>query len=123
MESSTINQESLQTDAWTILPEDRPGPAPQHFFALVLLVLLGTVMGTLGTFGLPVGHNVSVFWPAMTLQAVGGLWFGGWGVLGGALFALLSNLITGGSLANLWGFIPSNIVQPERSGARRSQCA
>ena len=98
-------------DPWRAAPGVRVRSGPQHLLALGLVVLLGTVVGSLGTVGLPVGYNVSAFWPAMTIQVVAGLWFGGWGVLGGALFAVFSNLLTGGSLANVWGFIPSNLVQ------------
>lgn len=100
-----------QYDPWRVAPEARLHSGPQHLLALGLVVLLGTVVGSLGTVGLPVGYNVSAFWPAMTIQLVAGLWFGGWGVLGGTLFAVFSNLLTGGSLANVWGFIPSNVVQ------------
>ncbi len=98
-------------DPWGVAPGVGLHSGPQHLLALGLVVLLGTVVGSLGTVGLPVGYNVSAFWPAMTIQVVAGLWFGGWGVLGGTLFAVFSNLLTGGSWANVWGFIPSNLVQ------------
>jgi hypothetical protein len=96
---------------WLPRGETKAGPGFQHVLAFTILVMVGTVVGTLGTIGMPVGFNVSAFWPAMTLQVVGGLWFGGWGVLGGVFFALLSNLLSGGSAANVWGFIPANILQ------------
>jgi len=87
------------------------GPGLQHIFVFVALTVVGTLVGTLGTVSLPVGLNISAFWPAMTLQVVGGMWFGAWGVLGGVVFALFSNLFTGGTMANILGFIPANIVQ------------
>jgi serine phosphatase RsbU (regulator of sigma subunit)/integral membrane sensor domain MASE1 len=98
-------------DVWHVGGEDRPVPGPQHLFAFLMLILVGTVVGTLGTIGLPVGHNVSAFWPAITLQVAGGMWFGAWGVLGGVVFSLFANLLTGGSVANVWGFIPANVIQ------------
>lgn len=99
------------TGVWQLTAADRAGPGAQHILAFVMLTIIGTVVGTLGTVGLPVGLNVSAFWPAMTLQAVGGIWFGGWGVLAGVVFACLTNLLTGGSFASVVGFIPANMTQ------------
>lgn len=75
------------------------------------LILAGTLLGTLGTFSTPVGWGVSQFWPGIMVQVAGSIWFGGWGVLAGAIFPIFSNLLTGGTTANILGFIPANLAQ------------
>lgn len=75
------------------------------------LILAGTLLGTLGSFSTPIGSGVSQFWPGAMVQAVGGVWFGGWGVLAGTIFPIFTNLLTGGTLVNVFGFIPANFVQ------------
>jgi hypothetical protein len=83
-----------------------------RFPAITLgLILAGTLLGTLGTFSTPIGSGVSQFWPGAMVQVVGSVWFGGWGVLAGTVFPIFTNLLTGGSTANVLGFIPANLVQ------------
>jgi len=78
---------------------------------MVFLVFLGAVVGPLGTFAVPQGLGISSLWPAMTIQALGGIWFGGWGMLAGTVFPVFSNWMIGGTIANLLGFIPANLMQ------------
>lgn len=74
--------------------------------------MAGTILGTLGTFSLPVGFGISNFWPGIVVQVTGGIWFGAWGgLLSAAVFPIFSNLLIGGTAANIIGFIPANIVQ------------
>jgi len=70
------------------------------------------VVGTYGSLSLPIGGYVSGFWPAMALQALGGLWFGGWGVTAASIFPLISDVI--GEALPFYvalAVIPANIVQ------------
>jgi hypothetical protein len=83
-----------------------------RFLAITLgLILAGTLLGTLGTFSLPIGSGISQFWPGMVVQVAGGIWFGGWGVLAGTIFPIFNNLLAGGGTATVIGFIPANIAQ------------
>jgi len=75
------------------------------------LLLFGTIIATLGSISLPVGDKISNFWPAIIIQALGGLWFGWIGVLAGILFPILSNVFIGGTHVQIFGFIPSNLIQ------------
>lgn len=76
------------------------------------LIVVGVLLGTLGTFSLPVHLGISLFWPGMAVQVMGGVWFGTWGGLVAAgLFPIFSNALTGGGVANVLGFIPANIAQ------------
>lgn len=96
---------------WDPAPGDRAGPGPQHVLAFLILTLLGTVVGTLGLVGLPMGLELSSFWMAMTLQVAGGVWFGGWGVLAGTLVGVLSNYFNLDLPAYTWGYVPANAFQ------------
>jgi hypothetical protein len=51
------------------------------------------VVGAYGSMSLPIGGYVSGFWPAMALQAIGGMWFGMWGVIVAFLFPIISDAI------------------------------
>jgi len=72
---------------------------------------IGTILGTIGTVSFPIGSNMSYFWPAAVIQSTGGLFFGIWGVLAGALFPSLSNLLTDGTSSHVFGLIPANFIQ------------
>lgn len=84
----------------------------RKFFVTLTLVLTGIILGTLGAFSLPVGFGISDFWPGIVVQVNGGIWFGAWGgLLSASVFPVFSNLLIGGTTANVIGFIPANIVQ------------
>ncbi|PTL84835.1 hypothetical protein [Vitiosangium sp. GDMCC 1.1324] len=84
---------------------------PRFLVIMLGLLLAGTLLGTLGTFSLPIGSGISQFWPGIMVQVVGGIWFGGWGVLAGAIFPIFVNLLSGGGAVHVLGFIPANFVQ------------
>ena len=73
-------------DVWT--PEDpaRMAASLRNVLVVAFLVGVGFVIAVLGSFSVPVGKGVSSFWPAMTIQCLGGIWFGGWGVIAGTVF-------------------------------------
>jgi len=75
------------------------------------LLVIGTIIATLGSVSLPIGNKISNFWPGIVIQALGGLWFGPFGAAAGVVFPIFSNLIIGGSKAQILGFIPANIAQ------------
>ena len=80
-------------------------------WTVVVVLIPGFILGTLGHIAFPVGHNVSIFWPAAAIQCLSGIWFGGWGVIASTTFPIFSNWVTGGSTAQILGYIPSNLVQ------------
>jgi hypothetical protein len=84
----------------------------RHVWTTVILVALGVVFGMLGAISLPVGLGVTRFWPAIVVQVCGGIWFGLWGgLIAGAAFPMLSNILIGGNLVQIFGFVPANAVQ------------
>ncbi|HTI44836.1 MAG TPA: hypothetical protein VL462_00560 [Candidatus Nitrosotalea sp.] len=84
----------------------------KHFWTTAVLVALGIVLGMLGAISIPVGMGVTRFWPAIVVQVCGGIWFGLWGgLVAGAAFPMLSNILIGGSLVQIFGFVPANAVQ------------
>jgi hypothetical protein len=76
-----------------------------------VLLVMGTVIATLGSISFPVGDKISDFWPGIVIQTLGGLWFGKIGTLAGVIFPIFSNIFIGGNHAQIIGFIPGNIVQ------------
>lgn len=84
----------------------------KRIWTTIVLIVLGVVLGTLGAISVPVGMGVTDFWPGMLVQSVGGIWFGLWGgLLAAAGFPTLSNLMVGGTMVQVFGFIPANAVQ------------
>lgn len=84
----------------------------KRVWTTIVLIGLGLVLGTLGAVSVPVGMGVTNFWPGMLVQSVGGIWFGLWGgLIAAAGFPTLSNLLIGGSLTQIIGFIPANAAQ------------
>ncbi len=101
---------------WHLTDQDRGRPGLQHIIVFLLLTLVGTVIGSLGLVVFNVGPNIGVFWPAAALQVIGGIWFGGWGVLAGTLTGVISGTITRGAHPVMWGYIPANMLQSFLAG-------
>ncbi len=78
---------------------------------VLTLVFAGIILGTLGTWSVPLGHGISAFWPAFVVQVAGSAWFGGWGVLAAVLFPVLTNALTNVGWSGILGFIPANLAQ------------
>jgi hypothetical protein len=96
---------------WALEPGQgaRPGKAP------VLLILLWTsialLVGELGSFSIPFVGQASLFWPAMVFQTVGGLWFGGLGILSAMIFPLVSNALSGFPWPQNIAWMAGNFIQ------------
>ncbi|MBI4860908.1 MAG: SpoIIE family protein phosphatase [Candidatus Riflebacteria bacterium] len=84
-------------DIWKPSPDDRPGPAWQHLCAALLFGVVGTVIGSLGLATFTIGPSISAFSPASTLQIIGGMWFGLWGVASGLVIGIGSDLLSNGA--------------------------
>ena len=78
---------------------------------VVILIFAGIILGTLGTWSVPLGHGISAFWPAFVVQVAGGVWFGGWGVLAAVLFPIFTNALANVGWSGILGFIPANLAQ------------
>ena len=78
---------------------------------VVILVFAGIILGTLGTWSVPLGHGISAFWPAFVVQVAGGIWFGGWGVLAAVFFPIFTNALANVGWSGILGFIPANLAQ------------
>ena len=78
---------------------------------VVSLIFAGIILGTLGTWSIPLGYGISAFWPAIVVQVAGGIWFGGWGVLAAVLFPILTNMLANVGWSGILGFIPANFMQ------------
>ncbi|MBU0505668.1 MAG: hypothetical protein ABII18_09575 [bacterium] len=83
----------------------------RNIFIFVLIVVLGTILGTMGTISFPIGTNMSYFWPGAVIQTVSGILFGWWGVVAATLFPVFSNALTDGNFVHVFGLIPTNFVQ------------
>jgi len=69
------------------------------------------LVGELGTFSIPLVEQASLFWPAMVFQTVGGLWFGGPGILSAMIFPLVSNALGGFPWPQNIAWISGNFIQ------------
>jgi signal transduction histidine kinase/CheY-like chemotaxis protein len=81
--------------------------------SMIFLVILfiGTLLGVVGTVSYPIQSNLSCLWPAAVVQALGGVFFGIWGVVAGIVFPIFSNMLTDGHQTQIIGWIPANFVQ------------
>jgi hypothetical protein len=96
---------------WKMEEGETRSPGVIHIVITALLIGIGAVVGAFGSFSLPLGFGVNFFWPAIAVQNVGGIWFGAWGVIAGALFPIISNGITGTPVYVSLAYIPANAVQ------------
>jgi len=96
---------------WTVQPGERRSVGVIHIVILALLIGIGFVVGAFGSISFPLGFGVNFFWTGIAVQQVGGIWFGGWGVLAGAIFPFFSNAIAGTPFYVLLGYVPANAVQ------------
>lgn len=98
-------------EIWTVEEGEVRSPGVIHIVITALLIGIGAVVGAFGSFSLPLGFGVNFFWPAIAVQNVGGIWFGAWGIIAGALFPIISNGITGTPIYVSLAYIPANAMQ------------
>ncbi len=102
---------------WATERGERRQPGIVHVVMLALFIGIGIVVGTLGSLAVPIGF-VSAFWPGQAVQAVGGVWFGWWGVLAGMFFPFISNALSGSApLPVSAAYLPANFLQSFLAGA------
>lgn len=100
-----------EADIWTLAPGERRSPGIIHVVMTALFIGIGIVVGTLGSLAIPIGF-VSAFWPGQAVQAVGGIWFGGWGVIAGMFFPFISNAMSGSApIPVSAAYLPANFLQ------------
>ncbi|MBA4422322.1 MAG: hypothetical protein C0390_04360 [Syntrophus sp. (in: bacteria)] len=96
---------------WIVEPETKAEPGKLQILLLLLWASIAMLVGELGTFSIPLVGQASLFWPAMVFQTVGGLWFGGPGIILAMVFPLISNALGGFSWAQNLAWIPGNLIQ------------
>ena len=103
---------ALTTDRiWTVEPGERRSVGVIHIVILALLIGIGFVVGAFGSISFPLGFGVNFFWPGIAIQQVGGIWFGAWGSIAGAIFPFFSNAIAGTPFYVSLAYVPANFVQ------------
>lgn len=91
--------------------ESRRKPGIVHVVIMAVFIGIGIVVGTLGSLAVPIGF-VSAFWPGQAVQAIGGIWFGIWGVIAGMFFPFISNSLSGSApIPVSAAYLPGNLVQ------------
>ncbi len=96
---------------WTVEADERRRPGIVHVVMMALFIGIGIVVGTLGSLAVPIGF-VSAFWPGQAVQAVGGTWFGAWGVIAGMFFPFISNAMSGSAPIPISAaYLPANFLQ------------
>ncbi|MEW6179989.1 MAG: hypothetical protein AB1522_08675 [Chloroflexota bacterium] len=98
-------------EIWAVQPGERRSVGVIHIVILALLIGIGFVVGAFGSISFPLGFGVNFFWTGIAVQQVGAVWFGGWGVLAGAIFPFFSNAIAGTPFYVSLAYVPANAVQ------------
>lgn len=102
---------SPRENVWALRPGEVRKPGLHHFVMTALFTGIGIVVGTFGSPAIPLGY-ITAFWPGQAIQTVGGIWYGGWGGIAGAVFPILSNAIAGSApLPVSLAYIPGNLAQ------------
>lgn len=87
--------EETAASVWSVPPGQYLRARPVHFVITLGLIAAGVLAGAFGSINFPLGFGVNFFWTGITVQQVGAIWFGAWGVLAGTIFPIFSNMITG----------------------------
>jgi hypothetical protein len=104
-------KELTAQEIWTINEGEKRSVGVIHIVILALLIGIGFVVGAFGSISFPLGFGVNFFWTGIVVQQVGAIWFGGWGVLAGAIFPFFSNAIAGTPFYVSLAYIPANAIQ------------
>jgi integral membrane sensor domain MASE1 len=106
-----MSGEMTAEQIWTVEAGERRSPGIVHVVMMALFIGIGIVVGTLGSLAIPIGF-VSAFWPGQAVQAVGGTWFGAWGVIAGMFFPFISNAMSGSApIPVSAAYLPANFLQ------------
>lgn len=111
MATAVKKSELTAEEIWTVQPGERRSVGVIHIVVLALLIGIGFVVGAFGSISFPLGFGVNFFWTGIAVQQVGAVWFGGWGVLAGAIFPFFSNAIAGTPFYVSLAYVPANAVQ------------
>jgi hypothetical protein len=104
-------KELTAEEIWTVQPGERRSVGVIHIVITALLIGIGFVVGAFGSISFPLGFGVNFFWTGIAVQQVGPIWFGGWGVLAGAIFPFFSNAIAGTPFYVSLAYVPANAIQ------------
>lgn len=113
-------QETRGEGIWEVDPSSERKPGWRHLVILLILVLAGTVLGSLSSLSFRItsainpsspAYGINYFWLGIVVQQVGSIWFGAWGVLAGIIFPFISNSVTGAPLLISAAYFPANFVQ------------
>ena len=77
----------------------------------ITIVIIGSVIGALGSATFPILKGVVPFWPAAAIQALSGVLFGIIGSLAATVFPIISNSMSGNSFELVLLLIPPNLIQ------------
>jgi hypothetical protein len=105
------NEQSI----WELTNAEVRKPGTVHFVIFTVLVIVGTVIGSFGRIPITLGSGIDEwikgYWIPVTIQVVGSLWFGLWGVLAGGLFPIISWMLNGTLPYVSLIYFPANVVQ------------
>ncbi|KPL07420.1 hypothetical protein AMJ86_04520 [bacterium SM23_57] len=109
--TTEVSSELTAEQIWKVEEGERRSVGVIHIVILALLIGIGFVVGAFGSISFPLGFGVNFFWTGIAVQQVGPVWFGGWGVLAGAIFPFFSNAISGTPFYVSLAYVPANAVQ------------
>ena len=112
--------ESPGKTIWSESPNQETRSVGFYLVMFFMLVVIGFIAGAFGSISfsvdnpdawISVGSGVNYFWPGITIQQVGGIWFGAWGILAGVIFPFFSNAVTGTPFVISFAYLPANFLQ------------
>ena len=106
-----VKKDLTAEEIWTSEEGERRSVGVIHIVITALLIGIGFVVGAFGSISFPLGFGVNFFWTGIVVQQVGAIWFGGWGVIAGAVFPFFSNAIAGTPFYVSLAYIPANAIQ------------
>jgi hypothetical protein len=115
-----VNKAPNSPDIWRETQQSRRKPGLIHLVILTLIILTGILVGSFSSLSFEVtsrldpqspAYGVNYFWVGIMVQQVGAIWFGGWGVLAGAVFPFFSNAIAGTPFYISLAYVPANAIQ------------
>jgi len=77
----------------------------------ITIVIIGSVIGALGSATFPILKGIVPFWPAAAIQALSGILFGMTGVLAATIFPIISNSMSSNPPELVILLIPPNLIQ------------
>lgn len=114
----SINQQGI--NIWSSSSDEKHRSGWFYIAVVLILLVLGFIAGAFGSLSFSIdnpnslisfGSGVNYFWSGITVQQIGSIWFGAWGILAGVIFPFFSNAVVQTPFLISFAYIPANFLQ------------